>query len=577
MTYDATTAFARCLVDEWWRGGVTDAVLSPGSRSAPVALALAEHGKIAVHVHLDERSASFFALGLAKATGRPAILLCTSGTAAANFHPAVLEASYGRVPMIVCTADRPPELREVGEAQTVDQTRLYGTAVRWYVEAEAPSLRHGEAAEAGIWRSLAARALAEALGPPSGPVHLNLPFREPLVPSGPARPPFDLGGRPEGKPWFRRPISPRRADDDTVSELARRVAGTKRGVLLAGWGLSPFAVGALERLAKAAGWPILADPLSGLRRGPLAVSTYDALSRIGGIRDELQPDLVLRVGAPLTSRQAMAWLSGSPTLMVDPHRSWADPPRASDLVIEAEPGPLLDAVAGRLTPGDTAWLSRWMQVEGTAREAIDGALDAWPVPFEGRVARDLMACLPDGACLAVASSMPVRDLETFAAGRGGVTVMANRGVNGIDGFVSTVLGLAASRTSRVTVALLGDLCLLHDANGLLGAGGRGLDGVLVVLDNNGGGIFSFLPQATLPAHFEELFGTPQEVDLAALGALHGVPVTEVDRADALGPAVTDAIAAGGLRMVRVQTRRDENVERHHLALQAVADALGQMS
>lgn len=573
MTDDATTAFARCLVDEWRRGGVSDAVLAPGSRSAPVALALAEQGQIAVHVHLDERSASFFALGLAKATGRPAVLLCTSGTAAANFHPAVLEASYGRVPMIVCTADRPPELRQVGEAQTVDQTRLYGTAVRWYAEAEAPSLRRGEAIEAAIWRSLAARALAEALGPPPGPVHLNLPFREPLVPSGPARPPFDLGGRPGNQPWFRRPSSARQADEETVAGLARRVAGTKRGALVAGWGLSPSGLGPLEQLAAAAGWPILADPLSGLRRGPQAVSTYDALSRIGEVRDELQPDLVLRVGAPLTSRQAMTWLSGSPTVMVDPQRSWSDPPRAADLMLEAEPGPLLDAVARRLAPGDTEWLSRWMQAERTARKAIDEQLDAWPEPFEGRVARDLLAGLPDGACLVVASSMPVRDVDTFAAGRGGVTVMANRGVNGIDGFVSTVLGVAASRTWPVTVALLGDLCLLHDANGLLGARGRDLDAVFVVVDNHGGGIFSFLPQAALPAHFEELFGTPQEVDLAALGALHGVPVTEADRADALVPAVTGAIAGGGVHLVRVRTGRDDNVKRHHLALQAVADAI----
>ncbi|MBO0714269.1 MAG: 2-succinyl-5-enolpyruvyl-6-hydroxy-3-cyclohexene-1-carboxylic-acid synthase, partial [Acidimicrobiales bacterium] len=551
MSYDANTAFARCLVDEWRRGGVTDGVLSPGSRSAPLALALAEHGQMAVHVHLDERSASFFALGLAKASGRPAVLLCTSGTAAANFHPAVLEASHGRVPMIVCTADRPPELREVGEAQTIDQTRLYGTAVRWYAEAEAPSRQRGEAAEVAIWRSLAARALAEALGPPAGPVHLNLPFREPLVPSGPARPPFDLGGRPGTKPFVHRPGASHLADGETVDDLTRRVAGTRRGALVAGWGLSPVAADAVERLAKAAGWPILADPLSGLRRGPLAVSTYDALSRIEAVRDELQPDLVIRVGAPLTSRQAMTWLARSPTVTVDPQRSWSDPARASDLMPEVEPGPLLDAVAGRLAPagtapGPTAWLSRWMQAERAARDAIDAALDAWAEPFEGRVARDLMACLPDGTGLAVASSMPVRDLETFAAGRNGVTVVANRGVNGIDGFVSTVLGMAASRTWPVTVALLGDLCLLHDANGLLGANGRGLDAVLVVLDNHGGGIFSFLPQARLPAHFEELFGTPQEVDLRALCALHGVPVTEVDRADALATAVGDAIAGGGV-------------------------------
>ena len=550
MTYEAATAFARCLVDEWRRGGVTDAVLSPGSRSAPLALALAEHGQLAVHVHLDERSASFFALGLAKATGRPALLLCTSGTAAANFHPAVLEASYGRVPMLVCTADRPPELREVGEAQTIDQAHLYGSAVRWYAEPEAPQGEVGTA-EPAIWRAMAARALAEAMGPPAGPVHLNLPFREPLVPATTSRPPFDLGGRPGDRPWSRRPSSPRRADHETVEELAGRVSGTARGVVVAGWGVSPAAAGALERLATAAGWPILADPLSGQRCGPLSVSTYDALSRIETVRNELQPDLVLRVGAPLTSKAAMAWLGVVPTVMVDPQRTWSDPPRAADLVLDAEPGPLLDAVAGQVASHDDAWLARWVQAEKTARGAIDAVLDSWPAPFEGRVARDLMACLPEGACLMVASSMPVRDLEMFSAARDGVAVMANRGVNGIDGFVSTTLGVAGSRARPVTVALLGDLCLLHDANGLLGAAARGLDAVLVVVDNHGGGIFSFLPQATLPAHFEQLFGTPQEVD----------------------PAVTGAIGAGGVRMVVVRTDRDDNLERHQLVLKAVADAL----
>jgi 2-succinyl-5-enolpyruvyl-6-hydroxy-3-cyclohexene-1-carboxylate synthase len=572
VTHEAATAFARCLVDEWRRGGVTDAVLSPGSRSAPLALALAENGQLAVHVHLDERSASFFALGLAKATGRPAVLLCTSGTAAANFHPAVLEASYGRVPMLVCTADRPPELREVGEAQTIDQARLYGNAVRWYTEPEAPRGEVG-GSEPAIWRAMAARALAEAIGPPAGPVHLNLPFREPLVPATSSRPPFDLGGRAGNRPWLRRPGSPRRADHGTVQGLASRISETPRGVVVAGWGASSGAAGPLERLARTAGWPILADPLSGQRSGPLAVSTYDALSRVETVRDELQPDLVLRVGAPLTSKQAMAWLGASPTVMVDPERSWSDPPRAADLVLDAEPGPLLDAVAGLVGSREDAWLSRWMEAEKTARGVIDAVLDSWPDPFEGRVARDLMACLPEGTCLMVASSMPVRDLEMFSAARDGVAVMANRGVNGIDGFVSTTLGVAGSRAWPVTVALLGDLCLLHDANGLLGAAARGLDAVLVVVDNHGGGIFSFLPQATLPAHFEPLFGTPQDVEPAALAALHGIPVTEARGADALVPAVTGAIGARGVRMVVVRTDRDDNLERHQLVLQAVADAL----
>ena len=574
MSYDANTAFARCLVDEWSRGGLTDAVLSPGSRSTPLALALADHDRITVHVHLDERSASFFALGLAKGSGRPAIVLCTSGTAAANLHPAVLEAAHARVPLVVCTADRPPELRGVGAAQTVDQANLYGTAVRWYFEPETPSERDAGPEAWAVWRSLAARSLAEAQGSPPGPVHLNLPFREPLVPPSPTDVPFDLGARPRSSPWLRTTRSPREAGDEVAAELARRISGTPRGVLLAGWGAS-VAPATLERLARVSGWPILADPLSGVRAGPFAVSTYDALSRVDKLRESLRPDLVLRVGAPLTSRAAMTWLATSATITFDPDRSWSDPQRAAEIILDVEPEPLLAELAGRVASRDESWISAWIHAEETARRVIDAQLDLWPEPFEGRVARDVMACLPDHASLVVASSMPVRDLETFARPRQGVTVLANRGVNGIDGFVSSVLGVAASGAGPVTVALAGDLCLLHDANGLLGAGRRGCDAVFVVLDNDGGGIFSFLPQAALPDHFERLFGTPQGVDIAELGAVYGVPTTDVERAAQLVPAIESAIAGGGVRIVRVRTERTSNALRHALVFRAVGEALGE--
>ncbi|HMK63035.1 MAG TPA: 2-succinyl-5-enolpyruvyl-6-hydroxy-3-cyclohexene-1-carboxylic-acid synthase [Acidimicrobiales bacterium] len=574
MNCDANTAFARCVVDEWSRGGVTDAVLSPGSRSTPLALALAYHDGITLHVHLDERSASFFALGLAKGGGRPVIVLCTSGTAAANFHPAVLEAAHARVPLVVCTADRPPEFREVGAAQTVDQTNLYGKAVRWYFEPETPSERDAGPEAWAVWRSLAARSLAEAQGSPPGPVHLNLPFREPLVPPSPTDVPFDLGARPEQGPWQRATRSPRVVGDEATAGLARRISGTPRGVLLAGWGAS-VAPATLERLARASGWPILADPLSGVRTGPFAISAYDALSRVDKLRESLRPDLVLRVGSPLTSKATMTWLATSATVTFDPQRSWSDPQRAAEFVLDVEPEPVLAELADRVANGDESWISAWIHAEDTARQVIDAELDSWPEPFEGRVARDVMACLPDDARLVVASSMPVRDLESFARPRRGVTVLANRGVNGIDGFVSSVLGVAASGAGPVTVALLGDLCLLHDANGLLGARGRGCDAVFVVLDNNGGGIFSFLPQAGLPDHFEELFGTPQGVDIAELGAVYGVPVTDVERADQLVPAVEAAIAAGGVRIVRVRTERSANALRHALVFRAVAEVLGE--
>jgi 2-succinyl-5-enolpyruvyl-6-hydroxy-3-cyclohexene-1-carboxylate synthase len=570
MTRDATTAFARALVDEWARAGVTDACLAPGSRSAPLALALAADDRMRVHVHVDERSAAFFALGTAKARGRPAVVLCTSGTAAANFHPAVLEASHARTPLIVCTADRPPELRDTGAGQTVDQINLYGRAVRWFCEVGVPEDHPGAGT---AWRSVAARAIAEASGPPAGPVHLNLAFREPLVPTG--EPLVDAPGRADGRPWTTVTRPTRMPDTETVARFAAAVREHPRGLVVAGWG-SDASADVVERFASAAGWPVLADPISGLRGGPIAVSTYEALLRSPGFADRHRPDLVLRLGAAPTSKPLSTWLEpGVPQVLVDPDGAWLDPGRGSAERVAVEADPLLATLADALTPsavGDTAWPDVWRAAEDVARAALDDLLDGWETPFEGRVARDVVDTLPDGATLLVASSMPVRDVEAFARPRAGIRFLANRGVNGIDGFVSTALG-AAAVSSGPTVALLGDLCLLHDSDGLVGAADRGVDVTFVVLDNDGGGIFSFLPQADLPEYFELLFGTPHGVDLAALAAVHRLQAERVEKAGDVIPAVDAAIEAGGARLVIVPTERADNVARHREVWATVAAAL----
>ena len=566
---DANTGLARALVDEAARAGVTDACLAPGSRSTPVALALARDDRIRVHVHLDERSAAFFALGVGRATGRPALVLTTSGTAATNLHPAVVEAHHGRVPMLACTADRPPELRDTGAGQTIDQRGLFGGAVRWEADPGPPEDRVGAGAH---WRSIAARAVATTLGPPAGPVHLNLAFREPLVPTGAE--PVAAPGRPDGHPWVHVSRATSAPDVETIARVVDAVRGAPRGALLAGWGAGVRPQTAF-RFAAASGWPVLADPLSGLRSGPRAVSTYDAVLRVEEFAAAHRPDLVLRVGAPLTSKAAAAWVDGDVAQWnVDPDRTWLDPHRATSELLACDAELLLSGVADALVAVSTTseWLDGWLDAEHRARAALDVLLDSWEDPFEGRVARDLVAGLPAGAQLVVASSMPVRDVESFAAPRDGIRVLANRGVNGIDGFTSTTLGIASTATGP-TVALLGDLCFLHDTNGLLGARARGIDATLVVLDNDGGGIFSFLPQAADPEHFEELFGTPHGLDLAALAAVHDIPCTEVEKAGAVLPAVTDAVGAGGVRMVLVRTDRADNVTRHREAWSAVAAAL----
>ena len=560
MTTDVNTSMARTLVDEWVRGGVTVAAVSPGSRSTPLALALAADGRVDVHVFLDERSGSFFALGAAKASGRPAVVVCTSGTAAAEFHPAVLEAFHARVPLVVCTADRPPELRDTGAGQAVDQLKLYGDAVRWFAEVGAPS---DADVDRPYWRSVASRSVASAAGPPAGPVHLNLAFREPHVPTGgevivPA-------GREDGAPWVastsRRP-RPHPADVDALAFL---VAAETRGAIVAGWG-ADVDPGAVERFAAAARWPVLADPISGVRQGGQAISTYDALLRSPGAAAGLRPDVVVRLGAPLTGRVATSWLDPSVRqILVDPDGAWLDPNRATAERVVADPSALLDAVSARgPARPQSFWLTSWLQAEAAARREIDRLLDSWVEPFEGRIARDLVAALPTGATLVVGSSMPVRDVESFARPRSGLRFLCNRGVNGIDGFVSTVLGAAAVTPDDPVVGLCGDLTLLHDSGALLGAARRDLRATFVVVDNDGGGIFNFLPQAGagLGEAFETLFGTPQGVDLAQLAAVHGVATEHVTKADDFLPAVDRAIDAGGVRLVVVTTDRVDNVDRH---------------
>ena len=574
--------FALTLVDELARAGVTDACLAPGSRSAPLALALAEHPGIAVHVHLDERSAAFFALGAARRSGRPVVVVCTSGTAAANFHPAVLEADHARTPLLVLTADRPPELRGTGANQATDQLKLYGPAVRWFCEVGVPS---DDPAAGRYWRSLASRAWAEATGPPAGPVHLNLAFTDPLVPLDPPPgqgrrlPGEPAEGRPGGAPWTAAPAGVRAAAPADLAALAQAVGASPRGLLVAGWGadLDPAA---LDAFAAASGWPVLADPLSGARRGPAAISTYDGLLRAPRFAAGHRPDLVVRVGGAPTSKALTAWLDASvPQVLVDPAAGWLDPGRSASLRLTADPSALLAATAARLEgrgprPAPAPWLEAWLEAERLAREAIDGLLEEWTEPFEGRVARDLVAWMPDGGTLVVGSSMPVRDVDAFARPRDGLRLVANRGLSGIDGFVATALGVAAAGDEPVA-ALCGDLTLLHDASSLLGAAGRPRGAVLVVCDNDGGGIFSFLPHARLPAElFEPLFGTPHGLDLAALAAAARVPATVVEKAADLLPALDAALAGGGTRLVVVRGDRAANLARHQALTEAVAAAVG---
>lgn len=579
---DRAAGLSRTFVDEWVRGGVRDACISPGSRSTPLALALADDPRIRVHVFIDERSSAFFALGIAKVSNRPGLVVCTSGTAAANFFPAVVEASMARVPLIVATADRPPELRDTGAGQTVDQFDIYGGFTRWFCEVGAPDGRPGAGRE---WRSIAARSIAETRGAGAkrgpGPVQLNFAFREPLIPSGAGV--AVEPGRPDGLPWTSVEVPLTQPNATVVDRLAGAIARTPKGLLVAGWESGAGIDGeAVDRFARAAGWPVVADAISCARTGSHSISTYEALLRAPGFAESHRPDLVLRVGAMPTSKAVAAWLDGEVRqIVVDPYGARSDPGRSASEMISADPNALLESLSDRLEssgrPSRSEWLEAWSRSEVKAREAIDSLLDSRDELFEGRVARDVAACLPDGSTFLVASSMPVRDLEAFAGSRHGLRVLANRGASGIDGFTSTALGAAAGVGTHgdpgPVVALMGDLAYLHDTNGLLGAASRGVDVVLVVIDNDGGGIFSFLPQADLPTNFELLFGTPHGLDLVAVARAHGVEATRLTTANEVVSAVEKAISSGGVQVIVVPTIRSENVSRHRETWEAVAAVL----
>ena len=555
---DVTQSFAATFVDELAAQGVEFACVSPGSRSAPIAIALQRHPKIRVFMHIDERSGSFFGVGLAKATGKPVALLCTSGTAAAEFHAAVVEASYSRTPLIVLTADRPPELRDVGANQAIDQQRLYGTAVRWFFDpgppVEVPNV-------ARLWRRLAARAYAEAA---TGPVHINLPFREPLVPA-PGQLPPALGAPGQAVTTGRILPTP-----SQVTALASAMQRAARPLIVAGEmrdgeRLAP----ALNRL----GLPVLAEPSSQLRRAETgaAIESYEALLRAGW---SLQhgPDLVIRVGGTPTSKVLSAWLAAAsaPTFLIDPDRAWRDPDQVVSNVVVCDPQGLLEA----LPPLDRkGWREEWVAAGKKAAAAISATLVSTPI-HEGHIVRALASRLPDAAQVFVGSSMPIRAADTFwPLAKSQQRFYGNRGASGIDGLVSTGLGLAAARSTIPTVLLLGDLSAYHDMNGLWALRRHGLNATVVVCDNNGGGVFNFLPQSQHQDVFEEIFATPLGLDFSQVARLYNLVYSPVTERSGLEPALSDALNAQSPTMVVVRFKREDSVSGHRTCWEAAAGAL----
>jgi 2-succinyl-5-enolpyruvyl-6-hydroxy-3-cyclohexene-1-carboxylate synthase len=597
---NANYACTGALIDELVRAGVTSLCLCPGSRSTPLAMSGVRHGGLRVWTLIDERSMGYFALGMARMSGRPVAVLTTSGTAAANLLPAVVEARYGRVPLIVLTADRPRRLRDAAAPQTIDQVRLYGTHVKWFADAVSPQ---ADDAVLRYYRTAACRAAALATAAPPGPVHLNVPLDEPLVPvpdgimpAEERRDPQAWYGRPGGRPYARSPapaLSPHPEETEWIAEFLAR---TPRGVIIAGPQYDEGLPAVLARLAAKVGYPILADPLSQVRCGPhdrrLVIDAYDPLLRVEEAAPALAPDVIIRVGGVPASKPLLGYIerhARARQVLVDP-TGWTDPSRVASDVVRCDPRRWCEAVAavtGGAASADNPWTARWVRLSALAADAAARRLDEIDEPFEGKALAELAGLLPDGTTLFAGNSMPVRDLDSFFRGTPrALRMLGNRGASGIDGVVSSALGAAAAAAERSpgrgheagpgpgrVVPVLGDLSLYHDLNGLLAAKAYRLDATIVLLNNNGGGIFSFLPQAAYPGHFEALFGTPTGLDFRAGAELYGAAFASAETWPAFRREVRASFDRPGVSIVELRTARDRNVVLHREIWAAVRTAV----
>lgn len=575
--------------------GVRDAVVCPGSRSTPIALAVAADRRIRTWTHIDERAAGYFAVGLAKASRRPVAVVVTSGTAPVNLHPAVAEAIEGRVPLLILSADRPPELRDRGAPQTTNQQHLFGHHAKWFAELPVPE--DDPKLEAHV-RGVIGRAVAMATESPSGPVHLNLPFREPLIPADAlTRPAADglMEGSGEGmiesmggEPYIRLVAPDRRLPALAITDLASRLRRRPRGLIVCGPLDRPGFAPSIAELAGVTGYPVLADGLANVRTGSHdqshVLARHDTVLRSERVRDERRPDFIIRFGATPTSKTLLTWLGDLEVeqIVVD-DMGWNEPTLRPATFVHADPARLAADLAAEIARSngapDRGWLDGWLAADRAADVALRAWLAGLDEPFEGAAIADLAESLPDGTILYVGSSMPVRDLDAYLpCGQAALRCLGNRGANGIDGVVSSGLGAAASGEGPV-ILVVGDVSFLHDLNALVAARLNRLDATIMLVNNDGGGIFSFLPQASadrpdvgLPEQYERLFGTPHGIEfgpiVAALGGEHRL----------VGPgelttAVRQSVGRPGVRVLELRTERKRNVELHRAAVQAAVEAV----
>nr|WP_263325336.1 2-succinyl-5-enolpyruvyl-6-hydroxy-3-cyclohexene-1-carboxylic-acid synthase [Neobacillus sp. Marseille-Q6967] len=563
MNYqESLTSYIAAFVSELVHTGVTDVVVSPGSRSTPMAMVMAEHPGLKLHIHVDERSAAFFGLGIAKITNRPVALLCTSGTAAANYFPAIVEARYSRVPLIVLTADRPHELREVGAPQAIDQIHLYGQHVKWFAEMALPEKSTEMIRYA---RTVCARAAAIASQAPAGPVHLNFPFREPLIPNLDDVL-FQQEERPNGYVKVRG--GELTVDDTQLTEIVSRISGREKGIIVCGNIADEKFAANITEVAERLKFPILADPLSQLRSGKHrlddVIETYDTFLRNKEAKAFLKPDVILRFGAMPVSKALTIFLKENhqaDQYIIDGAGGWRDPAALSTEMIYCNESYFCEKLLTHVQPGKSSnYIEKWQKVNQLTKDYF-GLLKDVTRLSESRLFSQLTDLLPDGATLFVGNSMPIRDLDSFfTKNHKSIKIIANRGANGIDGTVSTALG--AALYSQPLYLVLGDLTFFHDLNGLIAAKLYDIDIRIILVNNNGGGIFSFLPQSQHPKNFELLFGTPLNIQFENAVRMFNGEFTKIKDWDHFSEAMTDSVGKKGIHVYEIETNREQNTTEH---------------
>ncbi|WP_068986883.1 2-succinyl-5-enolpyruvyl-6-hydroxy-3-cyclohexene-1-carboxylic-acid synthase [Lysinibacillus xylanilyticus] len=551
------TDYVYKMVASLVQAGVENVVVSPGSRSTPLAYAFASTKQLQLYRQVDERSAAFFALGIAKATAKPVVLLCTSGTAAANYFPAIVEAYYARVPLIVITADRPHELRQVGAPQAIDQPNLYGKHVKWSVDFPladdaAPTLPF-------IERHIA-RAVAIAMSAPFGPVHINVPFREPLL--------IDFREELPEATFKHNRIAQLMPSTATQQELSEILSATKRGFVIIGELALGTDLTIMWEFVRQLKWPVIVESLSNMRASvpedclPYIITTYDAIMKSEDFKALVEPDTVLRLGAQPVSKFIMQFITKSQPdayIIVDEDPMFRDSTSVSTHFIHASIGEWLTQLEISKSALEAEYLAEWQDANDIALEYIEHYSDA--AIDEGAMVSRLLNMIPNGSDIFVSSSMPVRDIDTFLmATSKDIRIVANRGTNGIDGVVSTAMGFSQGN-NRETYLLIGDLAFLHDVNGLIASRYQECNLTIIVMNNDGGGIFSYLPQSTVEAHYEDLFGTPTALEFRDIANMYAMDYIRVDDISELSEKFT-TIKKRPLRLFEIFTDREENVYAH---------------